>query len=102
MKNPVTVQEMDRIAKSIGVKSYNDKAMKQVCLLVRLGYTATFEMYQREFKLADEAQKRREQAESTRIAEWLDDGMEASPFISGGEVLYPSHASNISDEDMPF
>ena len=41
---------MDRVAKSIGVIHYNDDAMKKVCLIVRLGFDATAEMYAAELK----------------------------------------------------
>ena len=67
----VTVQEMDRVANSIGLKMYNDQAMKKVCLMVRLGFDATQEMYQREERNTNEAEQRKQAAEVANDDKWL-------------------------------
>jgi hypothetical protein len=50
-KYPVTVQEMDRVSKEIGLTAgYNDTAMTQICLIKRLGFDVDLEMYEHEVK----------------------------------------------------
>lgn len=80
-KSPVTVQEMDRVASSIGLKMYNDQAMKKVCLMVRLGEDATLEMYQREERNTNESEQRKQAAEIANDNQWTGSAFEALDTI---------------------
>ena len=99
-KYPVTIQEMDRVAKSIGVIHYNDDAMKKVCLIVRLGFDATAEMYAAELKIT-----LRKDEHPADVAQQIERGIDAElgthVIISGGEVLELS-ASQPKDDTIPF
>lgn len=114
-KSTVTVQEMDRVARTIGLKMYNDQAMRKICLMVRLGFDATLEMYQREERNTNEAEQRKQAAEAAEIDNWIGsgsmfetldtigaerEGTEHSPIISGGEILYITHPTG--NDDIPF
>lgn len=77
-KYPVTVREMDIIARQIGLTTgYNDAAMKKIALINRLGFSVNMEMYERELRNTLEvaerrAEQARQAAEAAEIDEWLD------------------------------
>lgn len=75
-KHPVTVQEMDRVAKQIGLTTgYNDAAMKKVVLINRLGFSVTMKTYEAELRHTLTVEQERQAAEIAADAEWLDTPM---------------------------
>lgn len=98
-KYPVTVQEMDRIAKTIGLTTgYNDRAMKRTCLLVRLGNEPTAELYQRELSISE----RHPADVAQEIESRIDAELGQHTIISGGEVLELSSAQPADNDNIPF
>lgn len=90
-KYPVTVQEMDRVSKEIGLTTgYNDTAMKQICLIKRLGFEVDLAMYEHEVKninaKIDEAAA--DNAEAATVIDWIGDAAEIAEKVGAGQKSF--------------
>jgi len=76
-KHPVTPAEMKRVAKSIGLNEYNEKAMTIVCLIARLGFNVTIETYNRNLPTIKPQDWQTEaEAQAADARDWLDQTVE--------------------------
>ena len=102
-KHPVTIAEMNKAAKRIGLTDYNPDAMRAVCLIARLGFEPTVECYNHELALTI-AHKKRLEAEMfdprTEIVPW--DEIPDAPVIGPQEPPQDYRIFNRRQADGTF
>ena len=92
-KYPVTKQEMDAIAKTLGLSEYVESAMTRVALIKRLGFDATMEMYKRELP------RRHPVDEAQDIERKIDETLKDWRNVPEPSAEYKARQAEIAKED---